>query len=174
MSTRTTTPTTAGLPPRHLRPKTRRALLSLHVMSSVGLLGASSALLFLGITATTTGDPELAHSAYRFMSMFGFVFGIPLSFSALITGVVLGLGSKWGVLRYPWVTIKLGLLVTTILSGALVIGRVSEQMADGTGGSETQLLAAASYNVVALVTATILSIYKPGRRRGPARRARPA
>jgi uncharacterized membrane protein len=175
MSTHTTTPTIATRqPPRHLRPKTRRALLSMHVISSVGLLGASSALLLLAITAASTSDPELAHSAYRFMSMFGFVFGIPLSFSALITGVVLGLGSKWGVLRYPWVTIKLGLLLTTILSGALVIGRVSEQMADGTGGSETQLLVAGAYNVVALVTSTILSIYKPGRRRGPARRPRPA
>jgi uncharacterized membrane protein len=176
MSTRTraTTRTAGGPPPRHLRPRTRRALLSAHVISSVGLLGASAALLLLGITAASTGDPGRAHAAYTFMSMFGYAFGIPLSFSALITGVVLGLGSKWGVLRYPWVTIKLGLLVTTILSGALVIGRVSEQMADGTGGSETQLLAAASYNVVALVTSTMLSIYKPGRRRGPARRPSPA
>jgi hypothetical protein len=97
--------------------------------------------------------------------MFGFVFGIPLSFTALISGVTLGLGSKWGVLRYPWVTIKLVLLVTTIFSGALVIGRGSEQMVDGAGGYETQLVVAAAYNVVALLTSTVLSVYKPGRRR---------
>jgi hypothetical protein len=35
------------------------------------------------------------------------VFGIPLSFGALITGVLLGLGTKWGVFRYPWVTTTL-------------------------------------------------------------------
>jgi hypothetical protein len=33
--------------------------------------------------------------------MFSFVFGIPLSFATLITGVALGLTSSWGV-RYPW------------------------------------------------------------------------
>jgi uncharacterized membrane protein len=150
---------------RHLPPKVRRAVLSLHVISSVGLLGASSALLFLAVTASTTGDGELSRSAYRLISQCGFVFGIPLSFSALISGLVLGLYSKWGVLRYPWVTIKLVLLVTTILSGALFIGRLSEQLADGAGGSETQLLVSAAYNVVALMTSTVLSIYKPGRRR---------
>ena len=161
------TPTIATPAPvrRLLAPKVRRAVLSLHVISSVGLLGASSALLFLAVTASTTADAELSHSAYRFISQFGFVFGIPLSFSGLISGLVLGLYSKWGVLRYPWVTIKLILLVTTILSGALFIGRLSEQLADGAGGSETQLLVAAAYNVVALVTSTVLSVYKPGKRR---------
>jgi uncharacterized membrane protein len=157
--------TSSTLPRRHLRPKVRRAVLSAHVISSVGLLGASSALLLLAVTGATTGDSELAHSAYRFMAMFGFVFGIPLSFTALITGVTLGLGSKWGVLRYPWVTIKLVLLVTTILSGALVIGQGSERMADGADGLQAQLVVAAAYNVAALATSTVLSVYKPGRRR---------
>jgi uncharacterized membrane protein len=160
-----TTAAAATLPRRHLRPKVRRAVLSAHVISSVGMLGASAALLLLAVTAAATADAELSHSAYRLMGMFGFVFGIPLSFTALISGVTLGLGSKWGVLRYPWVTIKLVLLVTTIFSGALVIGRGSEQMVDGAGGSETQLVVAATYNVVALLASTVLSVYKPGRRR---------
>ena len=152
------------LPRRHLRPKVRRAVLSVHIISSVGMLGASAALLLLAVTAAATADAELSHSTYRLMAMFGFVFGIPLSFTALISGVTLGLGSKWGVLRYPWVTIKLVLLVSTIFSGAF-IGRGSEQMVDGASGSETQLVVAATYNVVALLTATVLSVYKPGRRR---------
>jgi hypothetical protein len=163
MSTRYASKT--ALPGRHLRPSARRALLSAHVISSVGLLGASSALLVLAISGATTSDPELAHSAYRFMATFGFVFGIPLSFSALITGVALGLGTKWGVLRYPWVTAKLVLLVTTILSGALVIGPGAQQMIDGAGGLGTRLVVAAMYNVTALVTSAVLSIYKPGRQR---------
>jgi uncharacterized membrane protein len=153
------------LPRRHLRPKVRRAVLSVHIISSVGALGASAALLLLAVTAAATADAELSHSAYRLITMFGFVLGIPLSFTALISGVTLGLGSKWGVLRYPWVTIKLVLLVSTVFSGALVIGRGSEQMVDGAGGSETQLVVAATYNVVALLTATVLSVYKPGRPR---------
>jgi len=91
-----------------------------------------------------------------------------LSFSALLTGIALGLGTKWGVLRCPWVVTKLVLLVTTILSGAIFIGQGVEQMVDGNGGAETQLVVAAAYNVVALLAATVLSVFKPGRRR-PAR-----
>jgi hypothetical protein len=163
MSTRSAT--AIGLPRRHLRPSARRALLSAHVISSVGLLGASSALLVLAVSGATTGDPQLAESAYRFMAMFGYVFGIPLSFSALISGVALGLGTKWGVFHYPWVTAKLVLLVTTILSGALVIGPDAEQMIDGAGGLGTRLIAASAYNVTALIASALLSIYKPGRRR---------
>jgi hypothetical protein len=164
-----TTPTTAPpasrtAAPRHWRPATRRALLSAHVISSVGLLGASSALLVLAITASGTSDPELSHSAATLVQTFGFVFGIPLSFTGLFTGIALGLGTKWGVLRYPWVMTKLALLVTTILSGALLIGTSAERMVSGEGGGEL-LIAAASYNVAALLTSTVLSIYKPGRRR---------
>jgi hypothetical protein len=163
MSTRSAV--ASAFPRGHLRPSARRALLSAHVISSVGLLGASSALLVLAVSGATTSDPQLADSAYRFMATFGYVFGIPLSFSSLITGVTLGLGTKWGVLRYPWVTAKLILLVTTILSGALVIGPGAQQMIDGTGGAGTRLIVAAAYNVTVLVASAVLSVYKPGRRR---------
>ena len=69
------------------------------------------------------------------------------------------------MLRYPWVITKLVLLVTTILSGALLIGQGSEQMVNGDGGAETQLVLAGAYNVAALLVATVLSVFKPGRRR---------
>jgi hypothetical protein len=39
--------------------------------------------------------------------MFSLVFGIPLSFGALLTGLALGLGTRWGVFTYPWVVGKL-------------------------------------------------------------------
>jgi hypothetical protein len=52
-------------------------------------------------------DPAFAKSSYELLSMFSLVFGIPLSFIALISGLVLSLSSKWGALRYPWVTTKL-------------------------------------------------------------------
>lgn len=157
-------PATA-LPRRHLRPAVRRALLSVHVIASVGLLGASSVLLVLAISAATTGDPEQAHVAYGFMAMFGIVFGLPLNLCTLITGVALGLGTKWGVLRNSWVTAKLVLLLTTMLSGALVIRPGAAQMVAGAGGFEAWLIAAAAYNVAVLAASTVVSIYKPGRRR---------
>jgi hypothetical protein len=96
--------------------------------------------------------------------MFSLVFGIPLSFGSLATGLVLGLGTSWGVLRHRWVTTKLLLIVSVILVGALVIGPSEAVMVDGRGGRETVLIVAAAYQVLALCVATGLSVYKPRRR----------
>ncbi len=93
--------------------------------------------------------------------MFAFMFGIPLSFAALITGVFLGLGTKWGVFRYPWVTTKLLLIVSVIAVGALVLKGGMDAMLTGQGGAEGRLIAGAVYDVAALVVATALGVFKP-------------
>ena len=147
-----------------LSPRVRRAVLTVHIVSSVGLLGDCAVLLATGVRAAGTDDPQLAASAYELMSMFSFIFGIPLSFAALFSGLALGWGTKWGVLRHGWVTIKLGVIVSVILVGALVIGPSEAAMIDGDGGRETVLVVAAAYQVLALVLATGLSVYKPRRR----------
>jgi Predicted integral membrane protein (DUF2269) len=152
-------------PPRRstwrLSPRARRAVLTTHIVASVGLLGDVAALLATAIRAATTDDPELAHSAYELMSMFSFVFGIPLSFASLFTGLALGLGGKWGVLRHGWVTAKLLVIVSVILVGAFVIGPSEAAMTDGDGGRETVLIVAAAYDVLVLSVATVLSVYRP-------------
>ena len=80
--------------------------------------------------------PALAHDSVKTLNMFSLVFGIPLSFAALLTGVVLGIGTRWGVFRYPWVTIKLALVITVLLVGAFVISPASSQMLDGQGDTD--------------------------------------
>jgi predicted integral membrane protein DUF2269 len=155
---------TATGPPR-LTARTRRALLTVHIVASVGLLGDVAAFFAVAMRAATTGDPALASASYELLAMFSAVFGIPLSFVALGTGLALGLGGKWGVLRYPWVTTKLALLVSVILVGALVLGPAVEAMRSGDGGAETRLVLGAGWDVVALLAATGLSVYRPGRAR---------
>ena len=148
-----------------MSPRARRAVLTTHIIASVGLLGDVAAVLAVNVRAATTPDAALASSSYELLEMFSLVFGIPLSFIALITGLTLGLGSKWGVLRYAWVTAKLLLLLSVILVGALVIGPATSEMQGGSGDAETVLIAAAAWDVLALTVATGLSVYKPGRRR---------
>lgn len=140
----------------------RRTVLTIHIVASVGLLGDVAAVLAVNIRAATTSDPALASSSYELLQMFSSVFGIPLSFTALVTGVTLGLSSKWGVFRYPWVTAKLALIVSVILVGAFVIGPATTEMRDGGGDAETLLIAAATWDVLALTLATTLSVFKPG------------
>lgn len=154
-----------------LAPSIRRAILSLHIVASVGLLGEVSGFLAVAIQAARTDDPAFAATSYDLLATFSLVFGIPLSLTALVTGVILGRRSKWGVFRYPWVAIKLGLLASVILVGALVLGPTVDRLRDG-GGGETLVIAGASWDVLALVLATGLSVYKPGRRRSDITSAR--
>jgi hypothetical protein len=154
----------AARPRWPLSPSVRRAVLTAHIIASVGLLGDCAVLLAVTVRAAATSDPELAASSYELMSMFSLVFGIPLSFASLGTGLALGFGTKWGVLRYRWVTAKLLLIVSVILVGALVIGPSEAAMIDGGGGRDLVLTLAGGYDVLALCLATGLSVYKPRRR----------
>jgi hypothetical protein len=150
---------------RRLSPGARRAVLTVHIMASVALLGSCAAIVAIDIRAATTSDPGLAAASYELLRMFPLLFGIPLSLASLATGLTLGLGSKWGVLRYRWVMAKLLLILSVIVVGALVIGPRTTAMADDGSGSQLVLVLAGAYDVLALCLATGLSVYKPGRAR---------
>jgi hypothetical protein len=147
-----------------LRPGLRRSLLTLHIVAGVALLGDVAVILAIGVRATTTDDPQLAAAAWELLSVLPFLFGIPLSFISLLTGVALGLGSKWGVLRHAWVRTKLVLNVSVIIVGALLIGPALTALADGREASEGVVLAGAAWDVAALTFATSLGVFKPRRR----------
>jgi hypothetical protein len=141
-----------------------KIILTLHIIFSVGLLGESAGYLAVAIRASTVTDSAVALTSYQILQMFAFMFGIPLSFLALISGLVLALGTKWGVFRYPWVTTKLLLIISVILVGALVLKEGMDAMVTGRGGAEGRLITGAAYDVVALTVATVLGVFKPGRR----------
>ena len=142
---------------------TRRWVLTAHIIVSVGLLGDSAGFLAVAVRSSTTDDPQLADAGWQMLEMFGYVFGIPLSLAALITGLILGLGSTWGVLRYPWVTTKLLLVISVMLVGTFVLPGL-EELRRAPTGAQTRLIAGAAYDVLALSTATGLSVFKPGGR----------
>ena len=145
----------------------RRALLTGHIVAGVGLLGAVASVLAINIRAATTTDAALAASSYDLLAMLTLAFGIPLSVASLISGVLLGMETPWGVLRYAWVITKLMLVIGVILVGALVLGPGTEAMRRGDGGAEARLIAGAAYDVAALTVATGLSVFKPRRSRRP-------
>ena len=102
-------------------------------------------------------------SAYELMSLQSLVFGIPLSFIALGTGIALGFAGKWGVLRYRWTAAKLVLMLAVILNGALVLGPTTAQRIDG-AGSAWGLVVGEVLQVVLLLIPMWLSVFKPGGR----------
>ena len=154
-----TPPKAARLLPLRLR----HAVLTAHIIISVGLLGDSAGFLAVAIRAARTEDPARLAELIGVLDMFSIVFGIPLSVGAILTGIVLGLGTRWRVFRYPWVTAKLLLIVSVMMVGGLVIGPAMAAMLTSTGDATAQLIAAGSYDVLALSLATGLSVFKPGR-----------
>ncbi|MGK5683775.1 hypothetical protein [Actinoplanes sp. URMC 104] len=169
-----------------LSPRSRKLFLWLHVGLSVSWLGLSMAMLVLSLVGQFTDDRVLGHDAYRIMHLFDLVIVIPMVFLAIVSGLVVSLGTKWGLIRNKWVLTKL-ILSLAIPSVAGFqhhwISRLTERTADGAttdpGGLAPVLtLCMAGYAVI-LWTATALSVWKPwgktrwGRRAIEARRGRP-
>jgi Predicted integral membrane protein (DUF2269) len=139
----------------------RRALLTAHILCSVALLGDVAGYLAVAISAASTDNPEFAAASYELLEMFSLVFGIPLSFAALLTGVGLTLVTKWRVRRHRWVTAKLLLILSVLLVGSFVIGPTNPAARSGDGDAQLILILASAYDVLALSLATGLAVYKP-------------
>ena len=145
----------------------RHALLAVHIGASVALLGDSAAFLGITLRARTLPAPE-AHASYDILGMLSVVFGIPFSFVALGTGIALGLGTRWGIFRYPWVIAKLALLASVMVVGGTVLSPAEDAALDGSGTGG--LIAGAVWDLLAVSAAIGLSVFKPGRARGHQRR----
>jgi hypothetical protein len=148
----------------------RKAVLTVHIISAVGWLGIDAVFaVFVVITMTAT-DPVLLGVSYYAMDVFVFWSLLAAGLVCLASGVLLGLGSKWGLLRYWWVAVKLGLnivltlLVPVALAGELATaGEYGRQLLTGAVSIDppAQLIFPIVVAPTALVFAIVLSIYKP-------------
>jgi hypothetical protein len=69
----------------------RKALLTVHVVASVALLGVSAASLVSSTFAAAAEHPQDARAVYELMQAVVFRLAIPFFAIALATGVLLGL-----------------------------------------------------------------------------------
>jgi hypothetical protein len=161
------------MPARRLSSRARRVVLVVHVISSVALVGSSAGVLILALSAAATDQTAAAHALYAAMRTSVFAVAVPFSFVALGSGIVLGLGTKWGIVRHGWVAAKLVLLVVIILTGALVVRPSMDHLLAATsapaarpqlGASQWAPAAAAASNIVLAAAAVVLAIFKPGGR----------
>jgi hypothetical protein len=127
----------------------RKLALTLHVIASVGWLGATIAYLALAIAGNA--DPA--------MKQIGWDVIVPLAIASLVTGVIQGLGTEWGLFRHTWVFTKL--VLTTLGTSVLVLHLQGVVAHDPSGHMRAHLLVHAIGGLVLLVTATVLSIFKP-------------
>ena len=151
-------------------PAVRKAALTVHILSSVGWLGAIAAFLVLAIAGLTSTDPQLVRAAYTGMNLIGWMIIFPLSLASLISGIVQSLGTVWGLFRHHWVLIK---LIITALATALLLVHLQPVTAmaemavaaelgpSDMNGMRIQLVADAGAAILALLVTSVLSVYKP-------------
>ena len=161
--------------PWRLSPRLRKLTLVLHIAASGAWLGFDLVLGVLVLSAISDTDTEAA--LVSLAALAAFVPGplIVVGLLSLATGVLLGLGSKYGLARYWWVLAKLVLnLVLLTLTVVLLEPEVRELSGAAREALGTDAAAPAGGNLVfppvvsstMLVVAMVLSVFKPwGRRR---------
>ncbi len=93
----------------------RKPVLSVHIALSVGWIGAIFAYLALDVAAATSQDPTTLRAAYVGMGLVAGTAIVPLAVAALLTGLLVSLGTKWGLIRHWWVVVSLLLTVFATL-----------------------------------------------------------
>lgn len=146
--------------------RTHQLLLFLHVVASVGWFGAGAANVVLASVAARTASASLRTSSYHLMDAVDVALVIPLAFAALATGVVVSLTTRWGLVRYRWVLVKLVLTLVVIVWSTFGVGVwVEEGIAAGDAGlpnpAETALVWGAGANLVAFLFMSWISVTKP-------------
>lgn len=150
-----------------MKPGVRKLALSAHLTFSVGWIGAVVAYLGLGIAAATSREAQTVRAAWTAMEITGWFVIVPLAIASLLTGLLMALGTNWGLFRHYWVLISFSLTVfaTTVLllhmatvsSTAEVAQRVEGPALQALGGD----LSHPGIGLIVLLVIQILNIYKP-------------
>ncbi|HJR86702.1 MAG TPA: DUF2269 domain-containing protein [Acidimicrobiia bacterium] len=123
--------------------------------------------LGLGITAVRSASVLTVRSAWIGMETIGWFVIVPLAIASLITGVLISLGTRWGLFRHYWVLISFALTLSSAIILILHMPTVTTlaeaaQTADGAalralGGD----LAHPSIGLAILLCVQVLNVFKP-------------
>jgi hypothetical protein len=152
-----------------MSPGLRKFALAVHLTASIGWIGAVAAYIALDVAAARSQDAQTLRAAYVAMQLTASYVIVPLAVATLLTGLVMSLGTRWGLFRHYWTVISLLLtLFATIvlLIETRTISYFADRAADPTTSSE-QLRALGSTLVhsvggmVVLLVNMWLNVYKP-------------
>ncbi|CCH33965.1 hypothetical protein ABZ816_09085 [Actinosynnema sp. NPDC047251] len=138
-----------------LAPVRRKTLLLLHVVSSVGWLGVTAGNLVLALVAFDR--PVL----YQAMELLGDYVVLPMGLLSLVTGVLVAVGTKWGLIRYRWVLVKLITTVVALVATVFALRSGLHAAAAGESGAGADVLVASCVSLTIYTVNTVLSVFKP-------------
>jgi hypothetical protein len=153
-----------------MAPRLRKFALTVHVISSVGLLGAIAGFLALAVAGLTSQNDQMVRAAYLAMDLIARFVILALALASLLTGLIQSVGTPWGLFRHYWVLVKLLLSVfaTIILLAKMELIGYAAHLSAETTLSRADLRAAgiqlgihASGGLLVLLVPAVLSVYKP-------------
>ncbi len=158
------------MPKFKLSPRARKATLVGHVLSSGAWIGIDVVFAVLVVGAAASDDQQLQGVAYRAIAQFLVAPMLVMAVISLLTGVLLGLGTKYGLLKYWWVAAKLVINVVLIV---LVLAALRPSLDEVRQHGEALLAGTPSdtstgdlvfpplVSLAALSVATTVSVFKP-------------
>ncbi len=160
----------------------RRAVLALHILCGVGWMGLDLGLVLLVASGLTSDDGATVAAVYTAARIVIPPVVPTLALGMLVTGILLGLGTRYGLVQWTWVLVKLviGVVLAVLVFVALLPGVLSipeslsgsaQDVRDAVGGAATDLIYPPVVSFVALGAALVISIWKPWGRTRWGRRA---
>ncbi len=156
--------------PWRLAGRTRKATLLVHIASAGTWLGIDVVMAVVVFTAVFSDDPSTVALCFQALDLFAVWSLLGAGLICLASGVLLGLGSKYGLVRYWWVAVKLALnvlltsLVLISLRGGVSDAAEQGRLADAGGLADLavgDLVYPPVVSTSLLLVAMTLSIFKP-------------
>lgn len=149
-----------------MAPALRKLILTTHISTSVGWLGAVVAYIPLDVIAATSENVQLVRAAYLGMELTIWFAIVPLALASVLVGIVNSLSTPWGLFRHYWVLVKLLLTIfitIILLLEAQAISYMAE-MAAGGATDPRELPGSLFHSIGALLfllAIAVLSVYRP-------------
>lgn len=150
--------------------RTRKGVLVVHLLSVGAWIGLDVAMAVVIFTSIGTDDERIRALCYQALELF-VVWPLVVSGTVcLLSGIVLGLGTKYGMLKYWWVVLKLflnllltGLALLSLRGGIADLADLGRQLEAGArvAAGVGDMIYPPIVSPTCLLIAVLLSVYKP-------------
>jgi len=152
-----------------MTPRLRKLALAVHIALAVGWIGAVAGYIALDVAAATSQDAQMLRAAYLAMEVIAWYVIVPLALASLLSGLIMSVGTKWGLFRHYWVLISLLLTIVAtvvLLVETQTISYFADIAADPTtSGDDLRALGNTLVHsvggAVVLLVILVLNMYKP-------------
>ena len=149
---------------------TRKGILLVHIASAGAWLGVDVVMAVLIFTALARDDPATRALSYRALELVAVGPLLACGLVCLLSGILLGLSSRYGLVRYWWVVVKL--VLNLVLTGLVLVALAPEVAAHADQARQFdaglpvplevgQLIFPPIVSPAALLVALVLAVFKP-------------